>query len=206
MKYTNFKIVALVLSIGLLFFVGCGNSDSSGTGSWWGTGLDEGTEGSLIQAIKSPEANALAGDEGVYIIFVQSRDGATVEHNVEALDTIYFLSAIGTDQMHIYETDKNINVLYDKLLNYIWGGTAVYFPADLPDIDFQEAYRAVKVVSGDKPIANIAIYYTQYGDELGVSFTLQGDATGSCEQYIYYADTGEVDQIGLKVKCFFEIE
>ena len=60
--------------------------------------------------------------------------------------------------MHIYETDKNMNVLYDKLLNDIWLETEIYHPADLPDIDFQEAYRSVKAVAGDKPIANIAVF------------------------------------------------
>jgi len=196
--------MVLMLSIGLLFLAGCGNSDSSSSGG--DTGTEEGAEGSLIQALKSPEANTLAGDQGVYIIFVQSRDGATVVHNVEALDTIYLLSAIGTEQMHIYETDKNMNVLYDKLLNDVWLETEIYHPADLPDIDFQEAYRSVKAVSGDKPIANIAVFYTLYGDQLRVGFTLHGDATDSCEQYAYIVETGEVIQTGSEVKCFFEIE
>jgi len=193
----------LMLSIGLLFLAGCGNSGTSDGD----TGIDEGTEGSLIQAIKSPEANTLAGDQGVYIIFVQSRDGATAVHNVEALDTIYLLSAVETDQMHIYQTDKNMNVLYDKLLNDVWAETEIYHPADLPDIDLQEAYRAVKAVAGDKPIANIAIFWPLVPEsELIVGFTLQGDATDSCEQYDYSVDTGEVIQTGSEVKCFFEIE
>ena len=197
--------VVLMLSIGLLFLAGCSNSDTTDgdTGTEEGAG---GTEGSLIQALKSPEANSLAGDQGVYIIFVQSRDGTTVVHNVEALDTLYLLSAIGTDQMHIYETDKNMNVLYDKLVDDVWRGTEIYHPADLPDIDFQKAYRSVKAVSGDKPIANIAIFYTLYGDQLRVGFTLQGDATDSCEQYTYIVDTGDVYQTGNEVKCFFEVE
>ncbi len=199
--------VILLLSIGLLFLAGCGNSDSSSTGEpGGGTGTEEGTEGSLIQTLKSPEANNLAGDQGVYTIFVQSRDGATAVHNVEALDTIYLLSAIGTDQMHIYETDKNMNVLNDKLVDDVWLETEIYHPADLPDIDFQEAYRSVKVVAGDKPIASIAVFYTLYGDQLRVSFQLQGDATDSCEQYAYIVDTGEAYQTTSETKCFFEIE
>lgn len=198
-------ILSLMVIIGLLFLAGCGNSDSSSSSGDIGT--DEGTEGSLIQALKSPEANTLAGDQGVYTIFVQSRDGATAVHNVEALDTIYLLSAVGVTQMHIYETDKNMNVLYDKLVDDVWEGTNIYHPADLPDIDFQEAYRAVKAVSGDKPIANIAILWPIVPEsELIVSFTLQGDATDSCEQYDYTVDTGEVIQASSEVKCFFEIE
>jgi len=196
--------IALMLSISLLFLAGCSNSDSSSSDGDVGT--DEGTEGSLIQALKSPEANRLAGDQGVYTIFVQSRDGATAVHNVEALDTIYLLSAVGVTQMHIYETDKNINVLYDKLIDDIWLETNTYHPADLPDIDFQEAYRSVKAVAGDKPIANIAVFYTLSADQLRVGFTLQGDATDSCEQYAFIVETGEVFQTGSEVKCFFEIE
>ena len=108
--------------------------------------------------------------------------------------------------MHIYETDKNMNVLYDKLVDDVWLETEIYHPANLPDIDFQEAYRSVKAVAGDKPIANIAVFYTLSADQLRVSFTLQGDSADSCEQYAYIVETGEVYATGSEVKCFFEIE
>ncbi len=191
--------VVVMLSIGLLFLTGCGSSDTSGGG----TGIED--ERSLMQALKSPEANSLAGDQGVSIIFVQSRDGATAVDNIEALDTLYLLSAAGAGQTHIYETDKSINVLNDKLINDVWLETEIYHPADLPDIDLQEAYRSVKAVSGDKPIANIAVFYALEEDQLRVSFTLQGDATDSCEQYAYIVDTGEVYQTGSEIKCFFDM-
>ncbi|MEA3491694.1 MAG: hypothetical protein U9R27_07310 [Campylobacterota bacterium] len=189
----------LMLSMGLLFFAGCGSSNTTGGG-------EVEVEESLMQAIKSPEADSLAGDQGVYIIFAQSRDGATAVESIEALDTLYLLSAEGVDQTHIYETDRSINVLTDKLVDNVWMETEQYHPADLPDIDLQEAYGSVKAVSGDKPIANIAIFYTLYNHQLRVGFTLQGDATDSCEQYAYIVDTGEVYQTGSEVKCFFEIE
>jgi len=183
-------VIMFMLSIGLVFLTGCTDSDNN-------------TENTLIQALKSQEADRLAGDEGVYIIFVQSRD-SIAKTDVEALNALYFLSAIGIDQMNIYETDKSINILDEELVNDTWLETRKYHPANLSDIDFQEAYRAVKVVSGDKPIANVAIFYTLEHDELRVGFTLQGDATDSCEQYAYIVDTGEVYQTGSEVKCFYD--
>ena len=191
-----------VLFAGLLFFVGCGSSDSDDTPS--GPGVDEEST-TLMEALKSPKAQELAGDEGVYIIFVQSRDGATVVNDVETLNTLYLLSAVGTEQTHIYETNKGMDVLNERLIDDVWMETKLYYPADLPDIDFDSAYESVKSVSGDKPIANIAVFYNLDGWQLTVSFTLQGESTDSCEQYVYIVATGEAYQTAAGVKCFFDI-
>ena len=195
--------ILLMLTVSLAFLTGCGSSDSDNGSD---NGVDEGTENpTLIEAIKSPKANQITGDQGVYIIFVQSRDGTTMQKDVEALDTIYFLSAVGTTQTHIYETDKNIDVLNDRMVDKPWMETSIYHPADLPDIDFDKAYSSVKAVAGERPIANIAIFYTLYPNQLMISYTLEGDTTDSCTQYQYTVDTGEVYQTGQEVKCFFDM-
>ncbi|BAF71820.1 hypothetical protein [Sulfurovum sp. NBC37-1] len=189
--------ITLMLSAGLAFLAGCGHSDST---------LKEPTEPTLAEAIKSSKANELAGEEGAYIIFAQSRDGATMVNDVESLDTLYVLSAVGTDKTHVYETDKNINVLDDKLVDEPWMETEIYHPADLPNIDFDKAYSAVKAVAGDRPIANIAVFHTlEPENPLIVSYTLKGDTADSCVQYQYTVDTEEVHQTGAEVKCFFDM-
>jgi len=186
--------LTLMLAAGLAFLAGCGHSDSAQK------------EPTLAEAIKSPKANKLAGEQGAYIIFVQSRDGATMQNDVEALDTLYILSAVETDKTHVYETDKNINVLDDRLVDQPWMETAIYHPSDLPDIDFDKAYSAVKAVAGERPIANIAVYYVLEPDNpLVISYTLKGDTVDSCTLYQYYEDTGKVHQTDSEVKCFFDM-
>ncbi len=186
--------MTLLIVSGLVFLTGCGNSTSTHT------------KPTLAEAIKSSKANTLAGEEGAYIIFVQSRDGTTMVNDVEALDTLYFLSAVEPNQTHVYETDKYINVLDERVVDSPWMETAVYHPANLPDIDFDKAYSSVKAIAGDRPIANIAVFYAlEPENPLIVSYTLKGDTADSCTQYQYYEDTGEVYQTGIEVKCFFNI-
>ncbi len=193
-------MLAGILFAGLLFLTGCGSSDTTDN-----SGPDEGEENpTLMQALKNPKTENLAGNEGVYIIFVQSRDGTTMVDSVEALDTLYLLSAVGTKQTHVYETDKSINVINDRLVDSLWMETKIYHPADLPDIDFESAYQSVKAVSGDKTIAGISILYPLKTGDLIVGFNLQGDTAGSCEDYFYTVESGEVQLMG-ETKCFFDI-
>ena len=193
----------LVLSVGLSLFTGCGSTDSPINDSPPGEDIESPT---LMEALKNPKANNLAGDDGLYIIFVQSRDGATMVNDVEALDTLYFLSLAGSGQTRVYETDKSINVLDERLVDDFWEGAAPYYPTNLPDIDFAGAYNAVKAISGDKPIANISIRYNvSPGEPLIVAFTLEGANTGSCDEYDYLVETGEVDLAAYGIACFFDI-
>lgn len=194
----------LVLFAGLLFLVGCGNSDSSANDR---PGGEEGVENpTLMEALKSSEAENLAGEDGVHVIFVQSRDGTTMMNDVEALDTLYLLSGAGATQTHIYETDKSINIIDDRIVDDVWLGGVPYNPANLPDIDFDSAYESVKAVSGDKPIANISIRYNDsLGEPLIVAFTLQGATEGACDEYDYPVETGEVNLAAYGIACFFDI-
>ena len=195
-------ILLFVLFIGLSFFTGCGSSDSDDTPS--GPGEDEGGV-TLMEALKNPKVNDIAGDIGVSTIFVQSRDGSTMVDDVEALDTLYFLSLAGEGQTHIYETDKNINILNDRLVDDFWEGAAPFYPANLPDIDFESAYESVKAVSGDKPIASIGIRYNESpGEPLILGFYLQGVNAGSCDEYDYVVETGEAYRAAYGVACFFD--
>lgn len=194
--------VLLVLFVGLSLFTGCGSSDNDSPPG----GVEETESPTLMEALKNPKANDLAGDDGLYIIFVQSRDGATMVNNVEGLDTLYFLSLAGTAQTRVYETDKSINVLDERLVDDFWEGAAPYYPANLPDIDFAGAYNAVKAISGDKPIANISIRYNvSPGEPLIVAYTLEGANAGSCDEYDYTVETGEVDLAAYGIACFFDI-
>ncbi len=198
-------ISLLVLFVGLSLFTGCGSSNSPINDS--PPGEDEGTGNpSLMEALKNPKINDLAGDEGIYITFVQSFDGTTMVNDVEALDTLYFLSAVGIEQTQVIETNKFIDIVDTRLVDEVWGETALYYPANLPDIDFAGAYNAVKVVSGDKPIASISIRYTLVPSEpLIVAFTLEGANAGTCDEYDYAVETGEVDLVAYGIACFFDI-
>lgn len=185
-------LLAGFLVFGSLYMTGCKSHDSSGTSPI------------LMEALKNSKTNVLAGEEGLYITFVQAKDGHTMMKNVEALDTLYLLSAVGTTQTHVYETDKNINVLSENIVNHAWLETRLYHPAALPDIDFEKAYSAVKKIAGEKPIANIAIFYTLEENELRVSFTLEGETPDRCDQYQYIVASDDAFASMKNVKCFFE--
>ena len=187
-------LAAGILASGFLYMTGCGSHKSSEVSP------------ALMEALKNPKTDELAGEEGLYITFVQSRDGKTMMNDVEALDTLYLLSAVGTTQTHVYETDKNVNVLSDNVVNDVWGETRLYRPAALPDIDFEKAYSAVKKIAGEKPIANIAIFYTLEENELRVSFTLEGKTPDLCDQYQYIVASDDAFAATNNVKCFFENE
>lgn len=169
--------------------------------------------GALLNALKSKQTEMLAGAHGVYIIFVQSRDGESTASNVEALDTLYLLSDQSKFDMEIFrtivfETDKNIRLLRYRLVDDIWGETVIYNPADLPNLDFQKAYRLVKEYSGkDQAIASIGIFYALVpGEPLIVSFQMKGDEDEFCKQYQYYFDTDQVFQTAQESKCFFDMD
>jgi hypothetical protein len=167
------------------------------------------TSSALMKALTSPQAEMLSGDEGVYIIFVQSLDGVSTVKNVEALDTLYLLAAQGEEQMLVFEADKTnkeLRLLNYKLLNTIWIETAIYNPAELPDIDFQEAHRLVKEASGkDKTIASISVFYALFPeDDLIVSFQMKGDSP-YCEQWQYHVATGDVWQTAFETMCFYQM-
>jgi hypothetical protein len=194
-----------VSTVLMSLFLGCGSSDTEP--------IDivppdnEEQNPTLMEALKNPKANELAGEEGVYIVFVQMRDGATMVEDVEALDTLYFLSAEGVEQTHLYETDKHIDVLRERVIGSGWGGTILYHPIDLPEIDFEHAYAAVKEVAGDRPIANLSIRYTLVPSEpLIVAFTLEGESAGFCDEYDYTVGTGEAVLAVANVGCFFRYE
>jgi hypothetical protein len=169
-----------------------------------------GSSSALMHALKSPQAEILSGDQGVSIIFVQSRDGISTVRNVEALGTLYLLSRQGVDQTLVFETDKTNKPLYllrYRLVDSIWLETEIYNPADLPNIDFQKAHRLVKKQSGKhKAIASIAIFYNLYPKALIVSFQIKGDAEEFCEQWQYHVATKEVWQTAHETKCFFDMD
>ena len=152
----------------------------------------------------------LSGEIGVYTIFVQSLDGVSRVRNVEALNTLYLLAYQGEDQTLVFETEKTNKELYlsrYRLVNDIWLGAVPYNPADLPDIDFQKAYRLVKAYAGEhKTIASIQVFWvnTQLRP-LAVSFQIKDDAAEFCEQWVYYVDTNVVVQTKHRAGCFFDL-
>jgi len=189
------KISLLILTAGLFFLGGCDDDDNY---------IE--TSPTLMEALKNPKSNELAGDEGVYIIFAQSRDEKTVT-NIEALDTLYFLSAVGTTQTHVYETNKYIDVIDDQLVDDVWAETVIYHPNSLPNINFDTAYNTVKEVAGDKPIANISIRYELIPEEpLIISFVLPSEISGLCDEYDYYVETDEAELAANDVSCYFNID
>jgi hypothetical protein len=167
----------------------------------------------LMKALKSPEAEILSGPVGVEIIFVQSRDGESFRKNVESLDTIYLITAQGTESLLIFEADKTNKPLYLLGYRFIPGGEVIgaelFFPNDLPDIDFQRASRKVAKLSGGRPIAKIGIVHTSaQGHPLEVSFDVQGenpDEPDMCPQYVYDVASDMAHDTGLVVKCFFDM-
>lgn len=207
------KIVNILLVIVFSLFF-CGSSVSAPADSP-SMGID--ASSALMKALKSPQAEMLSGangeEGGVYIIFVQSRDGVSMVRNVEALDTLYLLTAQGLDQTLVFETDKTNKGLYllrYRLVNDTWGDTAIYNPADLPDIDFQKAHRMVKEYSGQhKKIASIAVLINLVPEEpLIVSFQIEGDTAESCEQWRYNVAEDEVypEPTAGETRCFFDMD
>ena len=196
MKILN-TILVIVCSI---FFSGTLYSGTS----------DSGRSSALMKALISQHAEMLSGEIGVSIIFVQSLDGVSRVRNVEALNTLYLLAHQEGDQTLVFETEKTNKELYlsrYRLVNDIWLGAIPYNPADLPDIDFQKAYRLVKAYAGKhKTIASISVSYadTQH-PPLIVSFQIKDDAAEFCEQWVYYVDTNEVVQTKHRAGCFFDL-
>lgn len=170
-----------------------------------------GSSSALMRTLTSPQVEILSGDQGVYIIFVQSRDGLSTVRNVEALDTLYLITAQGIDQTLVFEADKTNKPLYllrYRLVDDIWMETEIYNPVELPDIDFQKAHRLVKKKSGrDKAIASIGILYNLNADgALVVSFQIKSDAEEFCEQWQYHVATDEVWQTAHETRCFFDMD
>lgn len=166
----------------------------------------------LMNALKSQQAEILSGDQGVAIIFVQSRDGMSTVRNVEALDTLYLLAAQGVEKLTlVFETDKTNKPLYllrYKLTDDIWDGTVRYNPAELPEIDFQKAHRLVKENSGKhKTIASIAVFYGLFqGGRLIVSFQIKDNASELCEQWLYDVAADDVSETSPSVTCFYDMD
>ena len=165
----------------------------------------------LMNALNSQQAEILSGDQGVAIIFIQSRDGISTVRNVEALDTLYLLAAQGLDQTLVFEADKTNKPLYllrYRFINDIWAETARYNPAELPEIDFQKAHRLVKEYSGKhKSIASIAVFYGLIqGGRLIVSFQIKDDASELCEQWLYDVAADDVSDTPQSATCFFNMD
>jgi len=157
------------------------------------------------------------GGENVSVIFVQPRDGESTVRNVEALDTLYLLTRQTIQDVGlilIFETDKTNNAL--RLLRYrqqegVWLGAVPYNPADLPDIDFQEAYRLVKAEAGKAhPITQIGILYAAYeGAPLIVVFSVKVEwlDEGLCQEWVYtYDATGTAVHEGMIAGCYFDMD
>lgn len=174
-----------------------------------------GASSALMKALKSPQAEMLIGHEGIGIaeIYVQPRDGESTVRNVEALNTIYFITEheLYDGVLVIFEADKTSNSL--RLLNYwthegYWGGEKRFHPAELPDIDFQEAYRIVKDDAGSSyPIAGISLYRTLIPphNEPMITFNLYIPEPGSpdCVQWLYNTLTKVTSPAG-RVRCYFD--
>jgi hypothetical protein len=173
------------------------------------------TGGSILNALKSEQAGILAGDRGVYTIFVQTPDGTTVR-NIQALNTFYFLSdqfkdtAPTADRTLIFKTDRRLHVLRYRLVDEPWLDAVPYSPPeDLPDIDFRKIQRIVKKESGHKPIASISIYFfldASPNPPLMVDVQVKNDTDDSCDQSQYNVDKDEIANFVPGVLCFFDMD
>jgi hypothetical protein len=93
------------------------------------------------------------------------------------------------------------------LVDVIWEGTERYKPADLPDINFQKAYRLVKAYAGEhKTIASISVFrLLEPPQDWIVSFQIKGDEGDFCNQWFYNVDTNAVAMEAHGIKCFFDM-
>lgn len=232
----NVKIVTTLLTtVFSIFFAG--SSISAPAEPWAPSGMGVGASSALMKVLKSPQAEMLSGVNectlhadgekcglGVYTIFVQTRDAASMVSNVEALDTIYMFP----DQSHVPQepnwfmqvleldkTNKELRLLRYKLVEGLWYDLIPHNPADIPDIDLQQAYRLVREqveqdpwFSGDaRTLARISIYdaLSSSGSEWQVAFYIryEGDADGICREWDYHVD-GNYVSYGGPHHCFFQ--
>ena len=208
------KIWTTLLTTTLLIFSAGSSVSAPAT-----PGMGLGASSSLMKALTSSQAEMLSrGGENVSVIFVQPRDGESTVRNVEALDTLYLLTRQtlqgGIGLILIFETDKTNNAL--RLLRYRqqegwWIGAKPYNPADLPDIDFQEAYRLVKAEAGKAhPITQIGILYAEdEGLPLIVVFSVKDEelSEGLCQEWVYtYDATGTAVHEGMTAGCYFDMD
>lgn len=176
--------------LALLFLAGCGDSDSAR--KW-------------IDTLQSAKADMLSGDQGVFILFIQPRESNTTVNNVESLDTLYLLSAQETQTL-VFQTDKSLNVLGYRLVNDVWMETVIYHPSELPDLDLRAIQSKIKALSGNKPIASVAIRRAlSPGEHLIVSFNMKNEADAFCSQYEYDYDADEAYQTTADSKCYFDM-
>jgi hypothetical protein len=169
-------------------------------------------KGALLHALRSEQADILAGEKGVFVIFAQTRDGSTVR-NIEALDTLYLLADQGIPDMDrtlIFKTDKHLRLLRYRLVDLPWLDAVPYHPREaLPDIDFRQIQRIVGRESGRKPIAAISIFFLlgpTSNPPLIVTVQVKNEGDDSCDQYLYNVDESRIVNLRTGVACFFDMD
>jgi hypothetical protein len=169
-------------------------------------------KGALLHALRSEQAEILAGEKGVFVIFAQTRDGSTVK-KIEALDTLYLLADQGIPDMDrtlIFKTDKHLHLLRYRLVDLPWLDAVPFHPREaLPDIDFRQIQRIVDRESGRKPIASIEIFFLlveNAAPPLIVNLQVKNDGDGSCDQYVYNVDERRIVNHVTGVACFFDLD
>jgi len=161
----------------------------------------------ILSAIRGPEADVLAGETGVYIVFIQREDGKAVS-SVDQLDTFYFLASQPGCQMGqtlVFQTDTDLKLERYRLVGEPWMQRRVFRPSDIPDVDLDKAYSKVKEMAGDLPISNISISIPlEETVRHMVIYTLK-NPDGHCEEYLYEIESGNVSEGMQNVACLFDI-
>lgn len=186
-----------------------------------------GSQSALMNALTSPQAGMYASGDKLLEIFVQNRDGASTVRNIEALDTIYFITNTGIkgeDQTNkkgdvliafqIDKTSSHLGLISYKALVDVPLGTVQLDPTTLPDINFQWAWKQITIAAGaeykvkpqDLVLARIGIARAVYPEKpLVISFDFkpkdyEGD---TCWEWIYAYDDQDIFNSGFTVGCWF---